>query len=71
MSRAGVQRDISERVLGHAIGGVEGIYDRYEYLDEKSTERWAKLAALMSMLSCIRAQADVLPMKQRFGVASL
>jgi hypothetical protein len=31
MSRAGVQRDHAERVLGHAIPGVEGIYDRHSY----------------------------------------
>jgi hypothetical protein len=31
MSRAGVQRDISERVMGHAIVGVEGVYDQYPY----------------------------------------
>src|SRR5262249_40216633 len=31
MSRAGVRPDISERVVGHAIKGVEGIYDRHAY----------------------------------------
>ena len=36
MARAGVRPDIAERVMGHAIGGVEGIYDRHEYLDEKA-----------------------------------
>jgi integrase len=35
MSRAGVRPDIAERVLGHAMGGVEGIYDRHSYRDEK------------------------------------
>ena len=35
MSRHGVRPDISERVLGHVIPGVAGVYDRYEYLDEK------------------------------------
>jgi integrase len=35
MSRAGVRPDIAERVMGHAIGGVEGIYDRHEYAIEK------------------------------------
>ena len=35
MSRAGVRPDISERVLGHVIAGVEGVYDRYGYLEEK------------------------------------
>jgi len=35
MARVGVPREISERVLGHAIAGVEGTYDRHDYLDEK------------------------------------
>jgi integrase len=35
MARAGVRSDISERVLGHAIAGVEGTYDRHSYADEK------------------------------------
>jgi integrase len=35
MSRAGVRPDISERVLGHVIDGVEGVYDRHAYLEEK------------------------------------
>jgi integrase len=35
MARAGVRPDISERVLGHAIAGVEGTYDRHSYADEK------------------------------------
>ena len=34
MARAGVRPDISERVLGHVIAGVEGIYDRHSYADE-------------------------------------
>ena len=36
MSRAGVRPDIAERVLGHAISGVEGVYDRHPYRDEKA-----------------------------------
>src|SRR5262249_44928231 len=36
MSRAGVRPDIAERVLGHAIPGVEGVYDRHSYADEKA-----------------------------------
>ncbi len=35
MQRAGVRPDISERVLGHVIAGVEGVYDRHEYVAEK------------------------------------
>jgi len=36
LSRAGIQADHAERCLGHVIGGVRGVYDRYEYLDEKA-----------------------------------
>src|SRR6516164_5828929 len=35
MSRAGVNKDIAERCLAHAIGGVSGVYDRHAYLEEK------------------------------------
>jgi integrase len=35
MARAGVQRFIVARVLGHVDRAVTGIYDRYEYLNEK------------------------------------
>jgi integrase len=35
MSRAGVPTDHAERCLGHVIGGVRGVYDRHEYLEEK------------------------------------
>jgi integrase len=36
MSRAGVRNDIAERVLGHAIKGVEKVYDRHDYAAEKA-----------------------------------
>lgn len=36
MARAGVRPDISERVLGHAIAGVEGVYDQHSYDTEKA-----------------------------------
>jgi integrase len=35
MSRAGIASDHAERCLGHVIGGVRGVYDRHEYLEEK------------------------------------
>ena len=47
MSRAGVQREHAERVLGHVIGGVEGIYDKHHFDDEK-TKALAALAGLMA-----------------------
>ena len=36
MSRAGVSSEHAERVMGHAIGGVEGVYDRHEYRAKKA-----------------------------------
>lgn len=33
MSRPGIRPDICERVLGHAIPGVWGAYDRYSYAE--------------------------------------
>jgi integrase len=35
MSRAEVNTDHAERCLGHIIGGVRGVYDRYEFYDQK------------------------------------
>jgi integrase len=35
MSRLRIKREIAERVIAHKPQGVEAIYDRYEYLDEK------------------------------------
>jgi integrase len=46
MVRAGVRPDISERVLGHVIVGVEGTYDRHSYAEEKR-DALEKLAAMV------------------------
>ena len=50
MSRAGVLSEHSERVLGHAIGGVEGIYDRHRYDAEKAAAL-AKLSMLITHIA--------------------
>ena len=49
MSRAGVRPDIAERTLGHAIKGIEGIYDRHQYRDEKA-DALRRLAALIDTI---------------------
>lgn len=46
MSRAGVSVDIAERVLGHVIPGVRGVYDRYGFFKEKK-EALEKLSLLV------------------------
>jgi integrase len=43
MSRAGVLPHVSERVLGHVQQGVQGIYDRFDYRQEKA-DALARLA---------------------------
>ena len=49
MARAGVRPEIAERVLGHAVQGIEATYNRHEYLAEK-TEALKKLASLIELI---------------------
>jgi len=49
LSRAGVRPDISERVLGHAIPGVEGVYDRHSY-DHEKADALNRLATLIDTI---------------------
>jgi integrase len=51
MAKSKVPRDISERVLGHAIPGVEGVYDQYDYFDEKS-DALERLNAMVADIVC-------------------
>ena len=61
MSRAGVTADIAERVLGHVLPGVRGIYDRHTFLAEKR-DALEKLAALLEAI--ISPPADnVVPLR--------
>jgi integrase len=52
LSRAGVNSDIAERCLGHAIAGVRGVYDRHRYLDEMR----AAFEALAVQIDAVRGQ---------------
>jgi integrase len=49
MSRAGVAGPIAERVLGHAPQGVEAVYDRHSYREEKA-DALAQLAATIDRI---------------------
>jgi integrase len=62
MSRAGVLSEHAERVMGHAIGGIEGIYDRHAYADEKA----AALVKLANLIDSI-VNPRVVPMAKRKG----
>jgi integrase len=66
MSRAsaGISSEHAERIMGHAIAGVEGVYNRHDFIDEKS-EALRRLAALIERIvrapaSCDRAD-NVVP----------
>jgi integrase len=53
MSRAGIRPDIAERVLGHAIKGVEGVYDRHHYREEKAKALKALAGLLMEIVQSL------------------
>jgi integrase len=61
MARAGVPPDHAERALGHVIGGVQGVYNKHEYRDEKR----AAFEALASQIERILAgsQRNVVPIR--------
>jgi integrase len=44
LSALRIDRDVREAVLAHTLGGIEGVYDLYDYLPEKkhALERWAE-----------------------------
>jgi integrase len=50
LSRAGVDADIGERCLGHALPGIRGTYDRYSFLPEM-TRAYDALAALIERIA--------------------
>lgn len=47
MRALGIPRDISEMCLNHKLSGVEGIYDRHTYFDERkeALAKWAQFLA--------------------------
>jgi integrase len=62
LSRAGVSSEHAERIMGHAIEGVEGVYDRHSYRDEKA-DALKRLATLID--SIVNLRDNVLPMAKR------
>jgi hypothetical protein len=49
MARAQVSREIAEHCLGHKLAGVEGVYNRHDYLEEKR-DAFEELAALVKTI---------------------
>ena len=65
MRALGVPRDISEMCLNHKLSGVEGIYDRHTYFDERkeALEKWARF------LAACEAGGNVVPIGAAKAVA--
>jgi integrase len=63
MSRAGVPSEHAERVMGHAVDGIVGVYDRYEYMDEKANAL-ERLATLIGT-AILDPRENVLPMAKK------
>ncbi len=60
MADVGVRPDIAERVMGHAIAGVEGTYDRGKYLKAKADA----LERLAGLIAAVLNPADnVVPLR--------
>ena len=58
-----MKSDHAERVLGHAIAGVEGVYDRHAYKDEKRLA----LAALADLVGRILGpKNNVIPLRKKY-----
>jgi integrase len=64
LSRAEVPSEIAERVLGHTIKGIAGVYDRHSYTPQKA-DALRKLACLIASIISPPPSADVVPMERR------
>jgi integrase len=61
LSRAGINADISERCLGHALPGIRATYDRHRYLDEMR-HGFEALASLIGAI--VDPQDNILPLRR-------
>jgi integrase len=65
LARCGINRETAERCLGHQLKGVEGIYNRFDYFEEKGHA----LAALAKLIEEIISgtPAKVVPIRRTVG----
>lgn len=64
LAALGVRREVAERCLGHKVSGVEGTYDRHDYLNERR-EALAQWTALL--LDAERGEGKVTPIRRKAG----
>lgn len=62
MSRLNIKNHIRERVLNHAQGGIQGVYDQYDYLQEK-TDALNKLAREINRVLGIEIKGKIIELK--------
>jgi integrase len=62
LSRAGVQPHVAERVLGHVVGGVEGVYDQHGY-DAEKADALKRLARLITQIVNGEGGKNVVPLR--------
>ncbi|MBW0059752.1 tyrosine-type recombinase/integrase [Escherichia coli] len=50
LAALGVTAQVAEKMLGHTLGGVLGVYDRYDYVEEQkeAAEQWANYVLSVS-----------------------
>jgi integrase len=65
LSKAGVSVDHAERCLGHVIGGIRGVYDRWEFRDEKKHAFEVLAQQIALIVNPPKKGSNVTPMKRR------
>ncbi|MFH1658910.1 MAG: integrase arm-type DNA-binding domain-containing protein [Pseudomonadota bacterium] len=68
LAALGVDPFVAERCLNHKIKGVEGIYNRHDYFDERK-DALCKWAQVLSALEQGKTDYNVVPMKKKAAVA--
>lgn len=64
LAKAGVGREVAEHLIGHAIPGVEGVYNRYDYYDEKA-DALERLEMLIDQIVNPPDRGNVVPLEAR------
>lgn len=62
MSRLRIKQHIRERVLNHAQGGIQGVYDQHDYLQEK-TDALNKLGREIDRILGVETKAKIIELK--------
>jgi integrase len=63
LARCGISREIAEQILGHALPGVEGTYNRFAYTEEKG-HALAALAAEIERIATPPRGPKVVPIRR-------